>query len=199
MNTRLALLLLMGGLAFPKIASSQTDQGEQIPLAINVAYADGVVTMRIKNNSSKPVYLKQLDGRLVAIRLEVWALGRGVELYSAHDARWRRASAFVGMKPYELRAGVEVIHKIQLSEALPESDGNDDLAKDIKESVAIIKTGRIAALVYHTIDPNSPSGHEARGEIEIAKPPMPVKPPLGKKSSQPKDSGDKDSSPLKAR
>lgn len=100
------------------------------------------LNVTIKNTGKYDIYIPTLNKKLVDLRLDLWSLGIGVELYSKEDAKWRRAQAFVNYKWQLVKPGENIHAVINLSEMMPSDPDNDETVKKIVGEFIFLKKGR---------------------------------------------------------
>lgn len=114
-------------------AASAPDSQPAPPFEVELKMEKGSLSVEVENTGKSSIYLQYLGDKEVGVAVELWALGRGIRLYSPEDAAWRRASAFVAIKWNELEPDRRVQLKFEIKGLLPDSEHRDNLAKEIRD------------------------------------------------------------------
>ena len=64
-----------------------------------------VLNVTLKNAGKENIYVPTSAKRFIDLRLDLWCLGKGIELYQKHDAAWRRDQAFIDYEWQLLKPG----------------------------------------------------------------------------------------------
>jgi hypothetical protein len=100
------------------------------------------LNVRLKNTGKDGVYLPTFGGKLLDLRLDLWCLGKGIELYQIDDAEWRRKQAFFAYEWHLLKPGEKMNVSVNLSQMKASNPDNDELSKKIISDFSFLKEGR---------------------------------------------------------
>lgn len=139
-----------------------------IKLTASLEVVDDEIFLNIslKNQGQVELYVPTLNKKLVNLRLDLWCLGKGVELYLKDDAEWRRQQAFANLEWQSLKAGDTKIVVIRLGEMRSADPDNDEFAKKLFEEFAFIKSGRAYVSVMFSSDQKNPSPQKLYAKVK---------------------------------
>jgi hypothetical protein len=127
-----------------------------------------VLNVTLKNEGKEDVYLATLSGKLIHLRLDLWSLGKGIELHSKDDAAWRRAHAFIDMVWKPLKPGEVRKVTLDLQDMMASNPDDDAFARSIVKEVVFLKRGRACVSVETKHgDPESPDVDETQCIVEM--------------------------------
>jgi hypothetical protein len=106
------------------------------------------LNVTLQNKSKVGVYLPTFGGELIDLRLDLWCLGKGIELYSRNDAEWRRRQAFFAYDWRLLQSGEKMTISVDLRQMNPSNEDDDEVAKKIYSDFVLLKKGRASVSVF---------------------------------------------------
>lgn len=95
------------------------------------------VTILLKNETEHKIFIPELKGDWIDLRVDLWSLGKGVQLYHKYDAEWRRNQAFVNYDWKPIDPGGIATVVISLSEMMAADPDNDAFSSEVVENFSI--------------------------------------------------------------